>query len=108
MYRMSVLYGTPDDPAAFDEYYRTVHVPIARRMEGLTSWTLTWVDEQTGEFAPDVHLPDVHLVADLCAPDRAAMDAILSSPEGVAAAEDVANFATGGVTFLYGDEESVL
>ena len=41
MFRLSVLYGTPDDPEAFDHYYRTVHVPLAKAM-GLARWTLTW------------------------------------------------------------------
>lgn len=102
MYRVSVLYGTPTDPAAFDRYYRDVHIPIARPMEGLTGWTLTWITDRAG--AP----VDVYLIADLYAESKEAMDVILSSPAGVAAANDVANFATGGVTFLYGAQESVL
>lgn len=103
MYRVTVLYGTPDDPSAFDRYYREVHIPIARKMRGLAGWTLTWVGDQDGGL-----LPGIHLVADLYAEDQASMDAILASPEGVAAADDVANFASGGVTFLFGDQESVL
>ena len=102
MYRVSVLYGTPADPGEFDRYYRDVHIPIAKEMVGLTGWTITWIGDQAGAPA------DVYLIADLYAADKAAMDAILGSPAGVAAAEDVANFATGGVTFLYGTEESVL
>jgi hypothetical protein len=35
------------------------------------------------------------------------MDAILASPEGVAAREDLANFVTGSVEFLSGEEEPV-
>jgi uncharacterized protein (TIGR02118 family) len=102
MYRVSVLYGTPADTGEFDRYYRDVHIPLAKEMVGLTGWTLTWIDDQAGAPA------DVYLVADLYATDKAAMDAILASPAGVAAADDVANFATGGVTFIYGTEESVL
>lgn len=102
MYRVSVLYGTPVDPEAFDDYYRNVHIPIAKKMEGLTGWKLTWVGEQVGELTPGIHL-----IADLYAEDSEAMERILSSPEGLAAADDVAQFATGGVTFLFGDEETV-
>ena len=102
MYRVSVLYGTPADPAAFDRYYRDVHIPIAKRMDGLTGWTLTWTSDQAGTPA------DVYLIADLYAETKEAMDAILGSPAGVAAADDVPKFASGGVTFLYGTQESVL
>ncbi|CAN5580708.1 EthD family reductase [soil metagenome] len=102
MYRVSVQYGTPDDPAEFDRYYRDVHIPIAKKMTGLTAWTLTWITDQADVPA------DVYLIADLYADSKEVMDAILASDAGVAAADDVANFATGGATFLYGSEESVL
>lgn len=102
MYKVTVLYGTPSDPAAFDEYYRNVHIPIARQMRGLTGWTLTWVGDQKGDVAPPIYL-----IAELYAEDRDAMTKILDSPEGRAASDDVVRFATGGATFLYGDEEQV-
>ncbi|OZM79571.1 ethyl tert-butyl ether degradation protein EthD [Pseudonocardia sp. MH-G8] len=97
MYRMTILYGTPTDPGAFRSYYMDTHVPIARRMRGLTGWNLQWLEGH----------PDYILVAELYAPDEAAMDAILASPEGVAASADLENFVTGGVTFLTGEEEQV-
>lgn len=103
MYRCTILYGQPDDPAEFDRYYREVHIPIARKMAGLTGWNLTWVDSMNGELPAEVYL-----IADLYAADKSEMDAVLASPEGQAAAADVPNFATGGATFLFGDEEEVL
>ena len=99
MYRLTALYGRPTDPDAFDEYYRDVHLPIAKRMRGLTRWTLTWSAVDDGS--------PYHLIADLYAEDRAAMDVILSSPEGQAARADLDNFATGGVVFVSGHEEEV-
>lgn len=101
MYRVSVLYGTPDDAAEFDRYYEEVHIPIAKRMQGLVRWTLTKPDRQQGEMA------DVYLVADLYAETKEELDAILASPEGQAAAADVAKFATGGATFVYGEQREV-
>jgi|SRR5690625_404065 len=103
MYRCTILYGQPDDPAAFDRYYREVHIPIARKMSGLTGWNLTWIDSMNGDLGSEIYL-----IADLYAADKSAMDAVLASPEGQAAAADVPNFATGGATFLFGDEEEVL
>ncbi|MEO2107827.1 MAG: EthD family reductase [Actinomycetota bacterium] len=102
MFRLSVLYGTPTDPEEFDRYYREVHIPLAAEM-GLARWTLTWTAEQEGDLDTGIHL-----VADLYAEDAAAMDAILASPAGKAAADDVPKFATGGVTFLRGTEEVVV
>src|SRR4051812_50124500 len=100
MYRLTILYGTPEDPEAFDRYYREVHLPIASRMQGLAGWNLHWASEQTGDVAPPIHL-----VVDLLADDKASMDAILASDAGRAASADVPNFATGGGTLLFRGEE---
>ena len=97
MYRMTILYGTPPDPAAFRRYYLERHVPLAGRMQGLSGWNLQWL----GDGGPYL------LVAELQAESRQAMDAVLASPEGVAAREDVARFATGGVQYLTGEVEEV-
>lgn len=98
MYHLCVLYGHPDDPQAFDAYYQNTHIPIARRMQGLTRWTIS-------KLAPG---SDYYLIADLYAESKEAMDAILASPEGQAASADVPNFATGGATFLFGEETVIL
>ncbi len=90
MHRLTVLYGRPADPETFDRYYVETHLPLAEAMQGLTGWNLTWTSQQDGDLEVDVHL-----VVDLYAEDRAAMDAVLASPEGRAAADDVPNFATG-------------
>lgn len=103
MYRISVLYGIPDDPAEFRRYYEEVHIPLAKQMRGLTGWTVTWIDDAQGD-----RFPGVFCIADLYAENQAALQAVLDSPEGRAAAADVANFATGGAQFLLGDEQDVL
>ncbi|MFT4690629.1 MAG: hypothetical protein ACI9OD_002845 [Limisphaerales bacterium] len=36
------------------------------------------------------------------------MEAILETPEGKATVADVPNFATGGVTFVYDDEQVLI
>lgn len=101
MYRMTILYGTPTDPEAFRGYYYDTHIPIARRMKGLTGWNLQWIDSDPA--APGKYL----LVAELYAESADAMNAILASPEGKAASADLDNFVTGGVEFLAGAEEQV-
>jgi uncharacterized protein (TIGR02118 family) len=102
MYRLSVLYGVPTDPRAFDEYYRNLHIPIARRMRGLSRWTITPI-----LLPADGSTVPYHMIADLYAPSREHMQEILDSPEGKAAREDLDNFVTGGATFLTGYEETI-
>lgn len=102
MIRLTVLYGWPDDSEEFDRYYREVHIPLARKIPGLEGWTIGKC-----QAAEPGETPPYYMIVGLYAKSREAMEAILDTPEGKAAVADVANFATGGVTFLY-DEEEVL
>jgi uncharacterized protein (TIGR02118 family) len=102
MYRLTVLYGHPADPAAFQKYYHEVHIPLARQMQGLKGWTIGM-----GESVIPGEQPPFYMIVGLYAESREVLDAMLASPAGQAAVADVANFATGGVTFLY-DREEVL
>jgi uncharacterized protein (TIGR02118 family) len=99
MYRLTVLYGHPQDPAAFDRYYREVHIPLARTMKGLKGWTIGKC-----ESAVPGQLPPYYMIVGLYAESRADLEAILASPEGQATVEDVPRFATGGFTFMFDDE----
>lgn len=38
MARMVVIYRTPKDPKAFAEHYFNVHVPLAKKLPGLTKY----------------------------------------------------------------------
>lgn len=103
MVRLLVLYGHPADPAAFDAYYESIHIPLAKRMQGLKKWTIGKVTDVVGD-RPSTY----YYVADLYANSREELDAIIASPEGQAAVADVPNYATGGVTFLYTEIEEVI
>lgn len=96
---MTILYGTPADPDGFDRYYRHIHVPLAQQMTGLTGWTLTWLRPE------DEAASGIHLIADLYTATADDMAAMLASPAGVAARDDLDNFVTGSVQFLEGREE---
>lgn len=94
MAQLLVLYHAPADPAAFDAYYQQTHVPLANTIPGLRSYTINAGPVQAlAGTAP-------YLVATLVFDSLAAIQAALASPEGQAAAGDLTNFATGGVTLL--------
>jgi len=103
MYCLTVLYGHPEDPAEFERYYRAVHVPLARKMKGLAGWTIGKCNSGEADTAPASFL-----IVRLYAESAAAMQAVLDSPEGKATVADVPNFATGGVTFLFSEEEVLI
>jgi uncharacterized protein (TIGR02118 family) len=94
MAQILVLYNSPADPAAFDKYYHETHIPIARRIPGLRSCVIS--------AAPPRALvgTQIHQVAYLTFDSMADLNAALASPEGKAAAGDLANFAQAGVTLL--------
>ena len=97
MYKATIVYGHPTDPAEFDRHYREVHVPLAAGMPNLTGWTLTWL-----EPGFDGSVPDRYLIAELFANTREDLQAAFDSDAGRAAAADVAAFATGGVSMMFG------
>lgn len=98
MAKVFALYRTPADPAAFDRYYRDVHVPIAKKVPGLRRYEVSHgVIGMLGGRSP------YHLIAVLTFDSAAAVQAALTSPEGQATAADIGNFATGGVEIHFAD-----
>jgi uncharacterized protein (TIGR02118 family) len=101
MPQILVLYNSPADPAAFDRYYRETHIPIAKKIPGLRSYTISngTVHALAGT-AP-------HLVAILGFDSMPDVTAALASAEGQATATDLQNFASGGATLLIYEEKLV-
>jgi uncharacterized protein (TIGR02118 family) len=95
VHRLVVSYGQPDDPGAFDDYYRDTHVPLASEIPGLQKFTVGH-----GK-AMDPSQPAPYFVAELDFESEEAMGKAFGSNEGRAAAADVANFATGGATMAH-------
>ncbi len=99
MYRISVCYGQPANPAAFDDHYTNIHAPLARKIPRLAEFT-------TGKcrsLMPDQPAP-YYLVASLIFETAEDMKTGLRSDEMKATTADLANFADGGVT-VYSQEE---
>ena len=69
MHVLTVCYGHPADPAAFDAYYASTHVPLAEKIPGMTSFTYRHCDSLDGSQPP------YYLLAELSFPSQEAMNA---------------------------------
>ena len=98
MVKAVVLYGAPDDPDAFERYYAETHTPLAKAIPGLKRF-----EAARGFATADGSAPPYQRIAELTFDDMDALQAGFGSDEGQAAANDLANFATGGVTIFFAD-----
>ncbi len=100
MAKLLVMYNRPADPSAFDEYYTATHTPLAKKLPGLRTFTVS-----NGQInAPEGQAP-YHRIAELTFDSMADLQAAVSSPEGEAAVADFANFAGAGVTVMMYDTQ---
>lgn len=97
MLKVTVLYGHPENPDAFEKYYSDTHIPIALKIPHLDHIEFTLFSP-----GPDGSKPAFYRMAELYFADTALMGAAFTSAEGQATSNDLQNFATGGVTFLFG------
>jgi uncharacterized protein (TIGR02118 family) len=99
-HRVLIQYGRPSDSEAFEQYYRDVHVPLARSIPGLVRF-------QTGHAEPLDDTDAPYLVVTLDFESFEAFAAGLQSPEGVAAVADMPRFASGGASLSHYDVEDI-
>src|ERR1700677_4469660 len=102
MAKLLVLYNQPADPAAFDHHYFHTHVPIAKKIHGMRSFTVS-----TGKPTMVAGSLSPYLIAELEFDSVEALRAAMASPEGQAAAKDLNNFAQAGATVLEYDTRAV-
>ncbi len=100
MVKLTVLYGHPEDPEAFEGYYANTHMPLAAKVPNVQRF-------ETGRVAgaDDGEAP-YHRIAELWFESAERMQESMSSPEGSAAAGDIPNFATGGATMFVSEVEA--
>jgi uncharacterized protein (TIGR02118 family) len=96
------MYGTPKDAGAFDKYYFESHVPMAKKIPGLRKF-----ETSRGAIASPAGPAKFHLIATLHFDDMKAIQDAFASPQGQAAAADVATFATGGVEMMFFDSAEI-
>jgi len=102
MAKLVAMYKTPADAAAFDAYYFDRHLPLAKKIPGLRRYEVNH-----GPVGTPRGPAPYHLIAELTFDSFAALQHALGSPEGAAAAADVANFAQAGVELLIFDTKAV-
>ena len=101
MIKATVLYGHPSNPESFEKYYAENHSPLIGKVLGIVKAELT-------KFLPN---PDgtaaaYYRMAELYFAGAAEMQQAMGSLEGQALAADLPNFATGGVTIIFGVVEN--
>jgi len=85
--RFIILYGTPADPAAFDQYYHNVHIPLSHHLPRLRSYTFARDASRVRGGDP------FYLIGELEWDTMEDLRAAFASPEGKAAADDAAVLA---------------
>ena len=95
MAKLLALYHPPTDPAAFDTHYADVHIPLAKQLPGLRSYTIN-----AGPIVSPAGTSPYYLVAELTFDSLTDLQAAAASAEGQATIADLENFAQAGVTLL--------
>jgi uncharacterized protein (TIGR02118 family) len=95
MVKFVVMYGQPEDPAAFDAHYADTHVPLVEKIPNLRRF-------EAGKVVgtPDGSAAPYYYLAELSFDDAEAMQAAFGSSEGRAAGADVETLATGGASVM--------
>jgi uncharacterized protein (TIGR02118 family) len=100
--KLVALYKKPVDAAAFDAYYFATHVPLAKKVPGLRRYEVS-----AGPVAAAQGDSPYHLAAILSFDSADAIQRGMGSPQGQAAAGDLANFAQAGVDLLIFESKDV-
>ena len=96
--KLTALYPTPSDAAAFDAYYFGVHVPLVERLPGALRCEVLKIGATVyGSPAP------YYVEADTWFESEEAMLAAFGSPEGLALAADAGNFESAGAIVFVGE-----
>ncbi len=95
MFKVTVLYNEPTDPAAFEDYYFSRHLGIAAKIPNVTR-----VETARAAATPDGSPLPYFRMAEIWFKDLPTLQASMGSPEGQATVADLANFATAGADVL--------
>ena len=105
MVKLTVLYGHPDDPDAFEEYYASTHMPMVPKIPNLIRHEAARV-VATPDGSEDGGLPPYYRIFEAYFEDMESLQAGMSTPEGQAPPDDLPNFATGGATIFISEMDA--
>src|SRR5476651_2005934 len=89
--KITVLYGAPKDPAAFESYYAGTHMPMVYAVKGIAR-----IELAKPLPGPDGKAPAFYRVTELWFDSMPAMHGVMALPEWKKIVDDVPNFASGG------------
>jgi len=95
MVKLTLLFGHPDDPDAFDRHFSETHLPLFAKVKERPRFELA---RTVG--APDGGPAAYYQIAEMWFDSLEAMHELLETPEMKVAVGDLANFASGGVTIF--------
>ena len=98
--KLTVLYGAPKDPAAFEKYYLGTHMPMLYKVKGIKH-----IELAKGLPGPDGKPPAYYRVTELWFSSMKQMQSVTGTPPFQKVVADVPNFATGGATIVTGQIE---
>src|SRR5665213_4555079 len=98
--KLTVVYDNPKDPAAFEQHYNSIHVPLAQKIPGVRRAELAKVfPKEDGSPTPAYRVAELHF------DDYASSLKAIANPEGHALIADAKTLGSSGVKFLLCDIE---
>jgi uncharacterized protein (TIGR02118 family) len=101
---VTVIYNTPKDTAAFETYYRDVHLPLVSANQQEIGFTRADLTKFTSTL--DGKQPTYYRQAELYFPSMEAARAGMGTPGFKKVGDDLANFASGGLIGMVATETS--
>lgn len=101
---VTVIYNTPKDTAAFEKYYRDVHLPLVSANQQEIGFTRADLTKFTSTL--DGKKPTYYRQAELYFPSMDAARAGMGTPGFKKVGDDLANFASGGLIGMVATETS--
>lgn len=99
---VTVIYNTPKSAAAFEKYYWETHVPLVGQKQAEVGFVAAELTKFDGTL--DGKAPTYYRQAVLWFNSMAALEAGIATPGFKAIGDDLANFATGGLTAMVGEQ----
>ena len=98
--KITITFGPPSDPDAFERHYREVHAPLVKQLPGLRAYEFGRV---LTNF--DGSAPEAFWVVSLTFDDADAMHASFASEAGQRTTADMPNFITGTMKSIVSEVE---